>query len=480
MKLSRRLVLRGAGGVVLALPFLESIIPDGPDRARAAADVPPFAVFFRQGCGVAAAQRTDLGSEPERFWPRSEGPLTTDSLRDRALEELVDYRDKLLVIGNVNMQDFNYGDGHARGALQCLTGQGPTVTGQGGASEAAGESLDHRIGRELNEDGRDSWFMYAGANYGWLGGPCISYRGRAMRRSPLHSPLEAYRQLIGGDAGLSQEAQRQIAERGRSVNDLVRTQLSRLLASDTLSRADRERLELHQQSIRDLEVRLTCQLDAEREAALDRAGSAHSSTNGDEVLRAARLHMDVAAVAIACGVTRSVAIQVGNGNDGNTRYSNLETGALMENYHYISHRRLSHGSDGTVISNADVLHSYVDRHFARTFRHLLDRLSEYTMPSGGTLLDAGICAWLNDLGNGPGHSNYNVPWIIAGSAGGFFKQGEYIRVGRDREITHTRLLNTIGTAVGLRERDGGALQSFGDSSLPRTILTELMAPGVSI
>src|SRR5690606_16541627 len=118
MKLSRRLVLQGAGGAVLALPLLESLGGSGPERARAAADAPPFAVFFRQGCGVACEQRTDVGSEPERFWPRTEGPLTTDNLRDRALDELVDFRDRLLVVGNINMRDYNYGDGHARGIFQ--------------------------------------------------------------------------------------------------------------------------------------------------------------------------------------------------------------------------------------------------------------------------------------------------------------------------------------------------------------------------
>lgn len=480
MKISRRLVLQGAGGAILALPLLESIGGLGPKRARADVDdVPPFAVFFRQGCGVACEQRTDLGSEPERFWPRSEGALTTDSLRDRALDELVDFRDRLLVVGNINMRDYNYGDGHARGILQALTAQGPVRAGAGGGSEANGESLDHRIGRELHEDGRDSWFMYAGVNHGWLGGACMSYRGPGVRRSPIHRPLEAYRMLIGGDAGLSAEAQRQIVERGRSVNDLVRAQLARLLGSGRLSRADRERLELHQSAIRDLEVRLTCQASAEQEAELERAGNIHSSTNGDEVLAAARLHMDVAAIAIACGATRSVAIQVGNGNDGNTRYTDAN-GRLMENYHYISHRRLSHGSDGAIISNADLQHHQVDRHFARTFRHLLERLDAYVMPSGMTLLQHGLCAWFNDLGNGPGHSHRNVPWILAGSAGGFLRQGEYIRVGGRNEENHARLLNTIGTAVGLRSAGGGALQDFGDPALNRTILPELMAPGASI
>lgn len=477
MKLTRRLVLKGTAGAVMALPFLEGLA--GPRGvARADGDAPPFAVFFRQANGVAAAQSTVVGSEPERFWPRATGALTLDSLADRALEELSDHRARLLVVGSVNMQEFDYGDGHARGALQCLTARGPTVTGAGGASEAAGESIDHRIGRELHEDGRDSWFMYAGRNDGWLGGACISYRGPGNRRSPIHNPYEAYRTLVGGDAGLSAEAQRQIAERGRSVNDLVRAQLSRLIARPELSRSDKQRLELHQAAIRDVEVRLTCQLDEDRQRALEGVGSTYASTDGDEVLSAARLHMDVAALAIACGATRSVAIQVGNGNDGSTRYRDA-SGAPMENYHYLSHRRLSHGSDGTIISDSDVLHHYVDRAFARTFKHLCDRLAEYVMPTSGTLLDCGVAVWLNDLGNGPAHSRMNLPFVIAGSAGGFLQQGQYIRLSTGSAVSHAQLLNTLGTAVGLRT-GAGPLSDFGDPSLPRGLLTELMAPGVVV
>lgn len=464
MKLSRRLVLRGIGGAVLGLPFLESIGRTAPARADAESS---FAIFFRQGNGVAAAQNTEVGMEPERFWANALGPLTSGTTDGRTLAELAPYHSRILAVRNVNMGGFDYGDGHARGALQCLTARGPTVNGAGGNSEAAGMSIDHYIGSQLNADGEESWFLYAGRNNGWLGGACISYRDSGVRRSALHDPYQAYMRLMGGDGGLSIEAQQQLALRGRSVNDLVRSQLTRLQSMD-LSTKDRERIDLHLSAVRDLEVRLTCQLSDAEEMALAGAGGIHDSTDGNDVLAATRLHMDVAALAVACGVTRSVAIQVGNGNDGSTRYYD-DSGSQMENFHYISHRRLSHGSDGTVISNSDQLHAMVDRQFARTFRHLLDRLDAYPMPSGATLLDCGLACWFNDLGNGPGHSRMNVPWIIAGSAAGATRTGEQIELsGGDRVDNHAQLLNTISTAVG------APLNDFGDSSLPGGTLPEIL------
>lgn len=467
--ISRRTVLRGAGTVSLALPLLEGLTPR---QARAAGTEQRFAIFFRQANGCASQQQTEVGSEPERFWPHADGALTPANVEGRAVGELVDYLDRLLVVGNVNMVEHEYGDGHARGAFQGLTAQGPAIPGLGGASEAAGESLDHRIGRELNEGGRDSLFLYAGSNTGWLGGACISYRGPSNRRAPLNNPVTAYMNIMG----LDQETHADLVARQRSVNDLVRDEMAALLASAKLSALDRERLEVHRAAIRDLETALSCTLAEDRAAELDGLSAGYQSVDGDQVLAATRAHMEVAALAVACGFTRSVAIQVGNGNDGITRYRDLETGELMENYHFVSHRRLSHDAEGEIIPEADRLHHQVDLQFARTFRHLLDVLSEYPSAEGGSLLDHGFALWYNDLGNGPAHSPYNIPCIIAGSAGGYFRQGEFVRIGGPVGApTHKRLLNTLGASVGLQNAAGEPLDDFGDPRIPGGNLSELQA-----
>ncbi len=479
MKVGRRIVLRGIGGTVLALPFLESIgLPDASSGVARAQDMrtPPYAIFFRQANGVAQAQRNDeIGDEPERFWPRMTGALTMESLAGRALEELAPFRSKLLVVKGVDMQNFDYGDGHARGALQCLTGRGPTVTGAGGDSEAAGMSLDHLIGQELNEGGRESMFMYAGQRGGWLGGPCISYRGPASRRTAIHDPWMGYQSLVGGSAGMSELAQRQLVERRQSINDLVRGQMDRLLSRPQLSTHDRMRIEQHRAALRDLETGLTCGMSADRERALMGAAPGFDSTDGDEVLEAARLHMEVAAIAVGCGHTRSVAIQIGSGNDGSTRYRDPDTGSLMENFHFLSHRRQSHGSDGAIIAGSDLLHHKVDRQFAQTFRHLLEHLDAIALPSEGrTLLDAGVSVWLNDLSSGPPHGRTDCPFILAGSADGYFLQGQHVDLP-GTGVNHAQMLNTIGTAVGVRTPGQGELVDFGDPSLPGGTLAALRA-----
>jgi hypothetical protein len=322
----------------------------------------------------------------------------------------------------------------------------------------------------MNPDGRDSLFLYAGSGGGWLGGPCISYRASNNRRTALHNPVNAYQTMMGVDEELFTE----LAARQKSVNDLVRGHMNDLLASPALSAKDRERLELHLSSIRDLENSLSCNLEADEEAALDGASAGYDSTNGDAVMSALRTHMDIAVLAVACGYTRSVSMQVGSGNDGSTRFSNLETGQEMENYHYISHRRASHDSSGAIIANSDLLHHYVDRHFGMAFNYLLDKLAAVVLPNGEALIDCGVSVWYNDNGNGPGHSSNNVPFILAGSAGGFLRTGEYIQIGGD-EGNHAQLLNTIGSAAGMRNASGDYLDDFGDPASPKGVLQELLA-----
>lgn len=467
MKMRRRMVLKGLGGITLGLPFLEGLRAPGTAKAGGSA-VEPYAIFFRQANGCASAQTTEeFGEEPERFWPSAEGQLTAGTMAGRALDELSAYRDRLLAVA-VDAAPFDYGDGHARGVMQGLTARPPVVLGVGADSEAAGESIDHRIGRELNPGGRDSLFLYAGLNEGWLGGACESYRGPGDRRAPLHNPMTAYQTIMGTDGETLSEL---LVERRRSVNDVVRDQMASLLNNSALSSNDVERLEQHRAAIRDLEDTLACNLTKDQEAQLEGDAAGFEHYDGNEVLAATRAHMDVAVLAVACGYTRSVAIQLGNGNDGTTRFYHPDTGEMFENYHYISHRRFSHGADGDIIPNADLLHHQIDRTFAQTFRYLLDALSAYPLPEG-SLLDAGVSVWHNDQSTGPGHSSNGLPYILAGSAGGYLAQGLYRRLPGNG--THCRLLNMIGSAAGLRDAAGMPIEDFGDPSLPKDALPELL------
>src|SRR5690606_2656519 len=99
--------------------------------------------------------------------------------------------------------------------------------------------------------------------------------------------------------------------RGKSVNVLVRSDLSTLKANPRLSRADRERLDLHLSAVREIEVSLSTMctsrlLDLEEIETIGPDGFTED---------AARLQMQLAGLAFSCNLTRAATLQWGDGVD---------------------------------------------------------------------------------------------------------------------------------------------------------------------
>lgn len=462
-KLRRRRFLAGIAGASVALPFLESVAFEAPGSiAKAATDTPKFSMFFKQGNGVQQAS----GSEPDRFWPSATGPLTREIMtsRDsgRAVSELADYADQLLVVAGTTMPFGGGSCGHARGLAQVLTARQWLVGDR--HARGGGESVDWLIGRYCNAEGVEPLNLAAGPVEGNYVSGNPSYSGRDQLRAVQNNPAAVYASLYSDGSG---EFAEQIALRRRSVNDLVRAEMSELMGSPQIGAADRRRLQDHFDFIRDTEMRMTCELPAEEIAAMD---SVRENLNAnDERVNIMHMMMDLTALAFSCDQNRSAVLQMGAGNDSTRFYVD---GIQQNTYHRISHRIDDDGSNGPPIPNADRLHHEIDRIHARMFKHFLDRVSMYMGPSGETLLHDCVAVWMNDLSKGPPHSLDNMPWVIAGSGGGYLKQGEYVDAGGK---PHNMLLNTLISANGITAEDGGPYTSFGEESLEQGILPQLIA-----
>ncbi|MFT5359416.1 MAG: hypothetical protein ACI9KE_006659 [Polyangiales bacterium] len=461
-KLRRRRFLAGIAGASVALPFLESVAFETPGLAKAATDTPTFSMFFKQGNGVQQAS----GSEPDRFWPSETGPLTRDILMtrdgDRAVSELADYADQLLIVAGTTMPFSGGSCGHARGLAQVLTARQWLVGDR--HARAGGESVDWLIGRYCNAEGVEPLNLAAGPVEGNYVSGNPSYSGPDQLRPVQNNPAAVYAGLFGDGGG---EFADQIGARRRSVNDLIRAEMSELLGSPQLGAADRQRLQSHFEFIRDVEVRMSCELPADEVAAME--GIRSNLNANDERVNIMRMMMDLTALTFACDQNRSAVLQMGAGNDS-TRY--YVDGIQQNTYHRISHRIDDDGSNGPPIPNADRLHHQIDRIHAQMFKHFLDRVSTYMGPSGDTLLHDCVAVWMNDLSKGPPHSLDNMPWVVAGSGGGYLKQGEYVNVG---DKPHNMFLNTLISANGITGDDGGPYTSFGEDSLEQGILAQLIA-----
>jgi len=456
--MKRRGFLKGVAGAALALPFLESM------RRGSAAEPEKrvYSFFIRQGNGV---QQAGYNNEPERFWPRSLGTLTKDLLAttnsDRTLAILADYATKLTLVRGTRFAFPGIGCGHSGGLNQCLTAA--NLTGEGKDTLAQGPSIDYLISQRLNTPGIEPLTLMSGPQSAYIAHG-LSYSGPGQLRGAKNNPFAVYTALMGVSA--SPEVLQQIATRRRSVNDLVRTEMQELLASRDLSTTDRDRLDMHFQAIRDLEIGMACTLSAEKVTSMQQIATVFEAN--ENRIKVADMMCELAALAFACDATRTGTLQIGMGNDS-TRY--YVDGVLQNTFHRISHRIDGDGSEGAPIPNADVLHHGIDKIFAGIFKRFLDRLSEYPGPSGGPLLDDSVVMWTNDLANGPPHSYSNIPQVLAGGAGGFLKTGQYLDAGN---VTHNKLLNTIINAVGIRNGDGSYYDSFGDPSLQRGVIDAMI------
>jgi hypothetical protein len=452
---SRRRFLRGVGGAVLALPMLESL---WPKSAFAQAARHRFLMVVRAGNGI-----VQEGSEAgERFWPRALGALTVNDLKtvnaDRATSILGDYAPRLLMVKKVRLPFPTNQCGHAEAIPQVLTAQKNT----GGTSNsplALGRSVDWLVSEKLNGVGAAPLTFMAGPTNSYIGN-ALSWTTSQQRASAERSPKSAYLRLVGL-AGAPPETQQLIANRRKSVNDLVRGQLRDLVAQPQLSSNDRQRLDQHLSAVRDMELQLSCDLAADQVTGVNAINSPEGNDVRPEVVRR---FMDLTAWAFNCRLNHAATLQVGHGNDA-TEYT--INGTKLPSFHWISHRIYADGSEGETIPNAVELHHQVDRLQLTLFKYLLDRLNSYASPYGGTLLDDCAACWTNDLGNGPPHDISSTPWIIAGGAGGTLKTGQAVDLGK-KNIN--LVLNTLINAMGVRKSDGSPTDDFGDATLAKGVV----------
>lgn len=461
--MNRRTFLRGACGVMLGLPFLESLLPRDAKADPAGAPRRFIAFFMCNGVNMA------------RFFPSTPyGALTAASFgADRSIAPLARYRDKLLIPRGIHMVprgygfDPNAGDDHMRGMGCKLTAQ-PLLEG---SRYPAGISLDQFIANKINPPGKPALTLMVGSRTPTVHGH-ISYKGSEQPVAGENNPWLAYRDLIGV-RDLEGEALVRLAKRRESVLDLVSGEYEALMKKP-LSKADRGKLEMHFQAVRDLEVNMgnagliPRELPPERAAEIEGIDP-NTVTFDSEFKKIGRMQMDILALAIASDATRSATLQWGSGAAGPI----FRWDGMSHNY---NHHKLSHGNtkdddSGEAVDGYEEMLFDIDRWYMGEYAYLLDRLSSYE-EGGATVLDNCAVVYMNELSDGKRHDFRDLPYIIAGSCGGYFKTGQYIKVTaqsntlNDKDAPHNKLLTTLANAVGCTEDDGGPITNFGSFGKP--------------
>jgi hypothetical protein len=433
---NRRAFLR-AGAVAIGLPFLEGL----PERSAWATDKSPvFSLFIVTANGVV----------PSKFFPNALGALTSASLGalpDKAVSALAPHAANLLFIKNLNFPASGpNGCSHAEGLCQTLTAAPPGSNGN--QAYASGMSADVLIAQLVNPEGVEPLTLYAGNLRNGYITERISFRAAGMGqiRAADDNPYTLYAKLVGlldagGSGGtLDPEAAALLASR-KSVNDYVREELNELKGLSALSADDKQRLQQHFDAIRDTEVTLGEMARACTEGGL--TTSAIEALSGGLAFKmdgmiedVAKLHLELVALAFACNFNRVATLQHGDGTDG-TKYPVPSNADLGWTFHQLSHRTQSDSVTG-VNPMAEAAHAEIDVLRMKTLAHGLDHFK------ARGLLDKSVVMWTNQIADGPSHSFRNVPHIIAGSGGGYLKQGAYVDAAG---ATNNQLFNALINAA---------------------------------
>lgn len=465
-RINRRAFLRGAGAIAVGLPFLEGL----PCRSAWAQDSPPVFSFFIM------AQN---GVIQEKFWPSATGPLTSATMAGKAVEPLAPYAEHLLMVNGLRSPGGSSSDcGHAQGCVQALTGIAP---GSGGNSATSGgPSADMVISEALNPPGVDPLTLYSGSHRGAFIAERLSFSAaRTPARPAQLNPYETFKGLMGvasaaPPAGAGRPSPMadpdeldDLLLRKKSVNDVVLEEFRSLAARPELSAEDRRRLHNHMEGIRQFELNMVaagadineindangstaammdaCNLSPSSQTALDAfRNGVNFDRNSHMIEDLVKLHAETVALTFACNANRTATLQWGDGTDG-TVYQTKARGNY-NSFHKISHQTNSDATSGNDAFAAEA-HAEIDRIRMTTFSQVLKSFSDRG------LFDNAFIFLTNSLSVGKTHAFNPLPIVLAGSGGGFFKQGEYVDA---RGRTNATILASLITAAGVPTENFGA------------------------
>ncbi len=413
--LSRRNVLRGAGGIAIALPLL-------PDAARAdGGEIPKRFVGIYVPNGVFTPQ-----------WFPTAGANEQSFTLNQIHQPLAPYRDKMLFVQGIDMNVAITGTGemHQRGLGALLTGaklNSGTFVGNDGSSAgwAKGQSIDQAIAAMVGQTTRlASLQLGVNAQERDVSG-VMSYAGDAQPLLPQNDPRVTFRNLFMEGSGPVLDATQ---KRRKSVLDAVLDQVA--VVKRRMGTIDQQRLDGHLTKVRELERRVTALPPGT--CATPMAPGELQFLSEAAMPEVAKLQLDLMTVAFQCDLTRVVTIMFSDAKN----HRGMPFLGINSSIHNISH-----------YGDADQMRLKLaerDRWQAQQFAYVLESLKNLTDSNGTTLLDNSLVFQGSDVSRGNVHSHDDMPHLLAGGAAGW-QMGRYVKFSGQQ---HNNLLVSILRAFG--------------------------------
>jgi hypothetical protein len=435
-KLDRRTVLRGAGSIAIALPWLEIMGEERVAHAQAAGGAKRFLSVYTPG-----------GTVLEKFWPSS----ATDPSSSSILAPLAPVKDKLLVMKGMNMA-CAVGEQHQAGIIGFLTGSKQDGSPKDFSSYA---SIDQVIAKRIQSDAttrkaRASLQMAVRWATGKSHGLLHPINAANFEDTPDVTPIpprldpqEIFTDLFGTltpDSG----ADARVARR-KSVLDFVDKRYVALSAK--LGAADKAKLDNHLTKIRDIEMSLQtgvvgttiCKSPTRVDTKgynpttglmSGDAGEIVDENSDEKIPLVGKFMMDMMVMAFACDIT----------SVGSFQWSDTEAKHTFPWLNLSNHHHFYQHDGGFQPAECEKIAIW----YSQMHAYLLGAMNAVEVAPGKTMLDESVVFFGSELAHPPTHEKKGMPFILAGGGGGL-KGGRMIDFpGRPHNDALVSILNLFG------------------------------------
>jgi hypothetical protein len=443
---SRRHFLRGLGACV-ALPAFASFSPGNLFAASSATKLGATA--------TGAPLRTAFlyfpnGSIPAAWWPKGD---EKNFQLSRTLKPLEPCLKNLQILGGLedlsaNPENDGGGD-HARAGGTFLTG----VRVKKSATEIhAGVSIDQVIAREVGhltrfpsleltcETSRPTGNCDSGYSCAYQFN--LSWSGPTTPMTAEANPRQVFERLFGaGPPGQREANLKRRRQEQRSILDFVLDDAHQM--QRRLNARDKEKLDQYLTGVRELETRIgRAEKIGDPADPMIAEPAGIPPTFGEHM----QLMFQILTLAFQTDSTRVATLLLSH--DGSNR-SFSEIG-IPEGHHDLSH----HFGDTDKIQKV----SEIDLWYIQQLTAFLQKLDATKDVDGNSLLHNSMIVYGSGNADGNKHSHTELPILLAGSGGGTFKTGRYVK---GDATPATNLYLSMAQRMGLEK-----LSSFGDSTGP--------------
>jgi hypothetical protein len=384
---------------------------------------------------------TSNGTDPGIWQPQGGGGGITFP---QALEPLAAIRNDVILLNQFDSKG-TAGNHGAPGAISA-------------ANYSQTESLDFFVANDLRSRGILTQVpsLHLGGVKGQQG---VSFRNNGLQ-TPQFDVSEAFRTIFDGTApapaptpttpdepaptGPSATTIRLL--RRQSVLDAVKADISQL--EKAFNGLEKEKLQLHIASIRELETRIGQQLQIDQGSTVTpqpgNTGTPQpafiSPVNcqrpqgnaGDQPITNSAIHVQLATAAFACDISRVAHVEFGHHQSCPVNITGAQ-GDWHNDFMHASQNR-------TPLINTE-------RFMSQVIVDTVTRLKATPAPDGaGTLYDQTFVLWAREMGDAVIHAGNNMPYVVTGGAGGYLRsRNAYLQGGG---AFHLRLLLNAAEAMG--------------------------------